>query len=98
MAAVGQFGPVSIAFQVASDFSGYTGGVYSSSVCSSAPEDVNHAVLAVGYDAKPADGSMPYWIIKNSWDTTWGEDGYFKMEMGRNMCGVADCASFPVME
>jgi len=98
MQAVGKFGPVSIAFQVASDFSGYTGGVYTSEICSSAPEDVNHAVLAVGYDAKPEDGSAPFWIIKNSWDTTWGIDGYFKMEMGKNMCGIADCASFPLMD
>ncbi|URE07172.1 cysteine-type peptidase [Musa troglodytarum] len=45
--------------------------------------DVNHAVLAVGYGVE--DG-IPYWLIKNSWGSDWGLDGYFKMELGKNMC------------
>lgn len=45
---------------------------------------MNHAVLAVGYGVK--DG-IPYWLIKNSWGASWGDNGYFKMEMGKNMCG-----------
>lgn len=47
-------------------------------------QDVNHAVLAVGYGVE--DG-IPYWLIKNSWGASWGDSGYFKMEMGKNMCG-----------
>merc|ERR1712048_801310 len=95
--AVGKYGPVSVAYQVASDFRHYAGGVYSSTVCKSRPEDVNHAVLAVGYDHDVKSGK-DYWIVKNSWGTTFGvENGYFWMERGANMCGVSDCASFPVM-
>lgn len=47
-------------------------------------QDVNHAVVAVGYGVE--DG-VPYWLIKNSWGENWGDHGYFKMEMGKNMCG-----------
>ena len=94
--AVGLFGPVSIAYQVASDFSDYESGVYTSTVCSSDPAQVNHAVLAVGYDKTLESESLPYFIVKNSWGTDWGIDGYFYIELGKNMCGLADCASFPV--
>lgn len=87
-------GPVSIAFQVASDFRHYSHGVYSSTVCKNTPMDVNHAVLAVGYGTD-ADTNKTYWTIKNSWDYTWGVSGYFKMESFKNMCGVADCNAFP---
>eukprot|EP00636_Phaeomonas_parva_P015293 CAMPEP_0118881596 /NCGR_PEP_ID=MMETSP1163-20130328/21020_1 /TAXON_ID=124430 /ORGANISM="Phaeomonas parva, Strain CCMP2877" /LENGTH=353 /DNA_ID=CAMNT_0006818413 /DNA_START=170 /DNA_END=1231 /DNA_ORIENTATION=+ len=93
--AVGTYGPVSVAFQVASDFKSYTGGVYTSTVCKSGPEDVNHAVLDVGYGVD-ADSGLDYWIIKNSWGTDWGMDGFFWMERGVNMCGVANCNSFPI--
>lgn len=47
-------------------------------------QDVNHAVLAVGYGV---ENGIPYWLIKNSWGADWGDNGYFKMEMGKNMCG-----------
>jgi len=87
-------GPVSIAFQVASDFRDYSHGVYTSTVCKNGPGDVNHAVLAVGYGVDP-DTKMPYWLVKNSWDYSWGADGFFKIEAFKNMCGVADCMAFP---
>lgn len=87
-------GPVSVAFQVASDFRHYSSGVYSSKVCKNGPQDVNHAVLAVGYGTDP-QSNMKYWTIKNSWDYSWGVEGFFKIEAFKNMCGVADCMSFP---
>ncbi|CAE8629548.1 unnamed protein product [Polarella glacialis] len=87
-------GPVSIAFQVASDFRHYSHGVYTSEVCKSGPQDVNHAVLAVGYGTDP-DSKKPYWLIKNSWDYAWGVEGFFKIEAFKNMCGVADCMAYP---
>ncbi|XP_021714992.1 thiol protease aleurain-like [Chenopodium quinoa] len=86
--------PVSVAFEVVNGFRFYKEGVYTSTTCGSTPMDVNHAVLAVGYGVE--DG-VPYWIIKNSWGEDWGDNGYFKMEMGKNMCGVATCASYPVV-
>ena len=88
-------GPVSVAFQVIAGFKNYNGGVYSNPACSPLPENVNHAVLAVGYATTAA--GQDYYIIKNSWGASWGVDGYFWMQRGVNMCGVADCASFPII-
>ena len=94
--AIGFKGPVSIAYQVASDFKQYKSGVYSSSICKNGPETVNHAVLAVGYALMDVVDSLHgYYIVKNSWGTSWGMAGFFEIELGKNMCGLADCASFP---
>ncbi|ETW04213.1 hypothetical protein H310_04555 [Aphanomyces invadans] len=93
--AVGTVGPVSIAFQVASDFRFYKEGVYDSTVCQSGEEDVNHAVLAVGYNA--TEDGRKYWIVKNSWSAKWGLQGYFNIARDKNMCGLADCASYPLV-
>ncbi|CAM6089528.1 unnamed protein product [Calypogeia fissa] len=93
--AVGFSRPVSVCYEVVNDFYLYVGGVYTSTNCHDRTDTVNHAVLAVGYDV--AEDGMPYWIIKNSWGLDWGVDGYFNMEMGKNMCGVAVCASYPVV-
>ncbi|XP_038623519.1 pro-cathepsin H [Tachyglossus aculeatus] len=91
--AVAQHNPVSIAFEVTSDFISYHKGIYSNPKCHNTPDKVNHAVLAVGYGE---ENGIPYWIIKNSWGESWGLDGYFLMERGKNMCGLADCASYPI--
>lgn len=92
--AVTKKGPVSIAFQVIAGFKDYAGGVYTTDSCKQDPQSVNHAVLAVGYgyDAKT---KLNYWIVKNSWGYGWGEEGYFRIKRGANLCGVATCASYP---
>ena len=90
--AVFEHGPVSIAFQVVGDFRDYSTGVYSSTECKNGSADVNHAVLAVGYGV---ENGKDYWLVKNSWGADWGDKGYFKIERGVNMCGVAECNSFP---
>lgn len=88
--------PVSICYQVASDFRNYRSGVYVSKVCKSGPMDVNHAVLAVGYDTDPST-KLPYYWVKNSWGTSFGIEGYFKIVRGKNMCGLATCSSYPIV-
>merc|ERR1711988_532600 len=80
------YGPISIACD-ASEWSSYTGGVMTSSSCSSSSYQLDHAIQLVGYNA---DASTPYWIVRNSWDTTWGEDGYIYLAMGSNTCGLAN--------
>jgi len=93
---VGTIGPVSVAFQVTSDFFSYTSGVYVGTTCTASTQTVNHAVLAVGYGTDAASG-LDYWKVKNSWGPDWGEAGYFLIERGVNMCGIAECASYPNM-
>jgi len=94
---VANVGPVAVAFQVVDDFRLYKKGIYSSDKCKQGTQDVNHAVLIVGYGQAPETGK-PYWIVKNSWGDDWGEDGYFRIARGKNMCGIAVCASYPLLE
>lgn len=54
-------------------------------------EDLDHAVLAVGYGTLNGE---PYWLIKNSWSTYWGNDGYVLMSMKDNNCGVTTDATY----
>ncbi|XP_007479355.1 pro-cathepsin H [Monodelphis domestica] len=91
--AVAHHNPVSFAFEVTEDFMSYRDGIYSNPRCDKSPDKVNHAVLAVGYGK---NNGILYWIVKNSWGTSWGNNGYFLIERGKNMCGLADCASYPV--
>lgn len=88
--------PTSVCYQVASDFRNYKSGVYTSKICKSGQKDVNHAVLAVGYDKDSASG-LPYYLVKNSWGTSFGIKGYFKIVRGKNMCGIASCSSYPIV-
>lgn len=87
-------GPVSLAYMVIDDFRNYAGGVYTTDHCKDTAKDVNHAVLAVGYGTDAGSG-LDYWTIKNSWSPSWGDEGYFKLHRGVNMCGCSNCNAFP---
>lgn len=68
--------PISVAFYASDELMDYESGVFDAvSICDNT-ESINHAVLAVGYDF---DAATPYVHFKNSWSTSWGEDGFFKM-------------------
>lgn len=102
MYAIETMGPVSIAYQVSPDFRLYQHGVYDSynatsetTMCHSENTDVNHAVVAVGLGT--TQDNVDYYIVRNSWGTLWGMEGHFWMKRGENLCGVSDCASFPLV-
>jgi hypothetical protein len=82
--------PVSVAIEAdKSAFQLYRSGVLDSSSCGT---QLDHGVLIVGYGT---DGSKDYWKVKNSWGATWGEQGYIRMVRNKNMCGIAQQASYP---
>eukprot|EP01023_Acetabularia_acetabulum_P060125 TRINITY_DN7226_c0_g1_i3.p1 TRINITY_DN7226_c0_g1~~TRINITY_DN7226_c0_g1_i3.p1 ORF type:complete len:438 (-),score=77.44 TRINITY_DN7226_c0_g1_i3:447-1760(-) len=85
--------PVSVAVCVDGSFQYYSSGVLDSKCCSA----LDHGVLIVGYvDEGP---EAPYWIVKNSWGESWGEEGYLKMRKdvgGKGQCGIALNASYPI--
>lgn len=53
----------------------------------------SHAVLVVGYGS---ENGTDYWIMKNSWGTNWGEEGYFRMiRVSENICGIYSHPMYP---
>jgi len=70
-----QDGPIVFYMDVYSDFKNYTGGIYE--LTPSATYEGGHAIVLVGYDEENS-----CWICKNSWGTSWGENGYFRIKMG----------------
>ena len=90
---VASTGPPSVCVD-ASGFDDYTGGVMTSKSCSSAEAKLDHCVQIVGYNQ---DAETPYWIVRNQWDSDWGEAGYVYLKFGENTCGVADEATLPTI-
>lgn len=75
-----QNGPLAAYMDVYSDFYYYHSGIYQ---YTTGDLEGGHMILIVGYDK-----SGNYWICKNSWGTRWGENGYFKMKMGKENCEI----------
>jgi C1A family cysteine protease len=84
--------PVSVCVNAAT-WNDYTGGVMTSAACGSmAAKSQDHCVMATGFNTT---APTPYWIVRNSWSSTWGEYGYIYLEMAENTCGLADDATIP---
>ncbi|XP_005105873.1 digestive cysteine proteinase 1 [Aplysia californica] len=86
------YGPISVAIDAShKSFGFYSDGVYYDPACKSDPDSLDHAVLAVGYGVMD---NQAYWLVKNSWSTHWGNDGYVLMSQKNNNCGVATDATY----
>jgi C1A family cysteine protease len=86
--------PVSVAIDASgSDFQFYSSGVFTGS-CGT---ELEHGVTAIGYG--PSANGTKYWLVKNSWGTQWGEEGYIWMQRDvdakEGLCGIAMEASYP---
>ncbi|XP_067316659.1 digestive cysteine proteinase 2-like [Anolis sagrei] len=94
-AALYKHGPVAVNIDAShKSFAFYSSGIYYEPNCGNRSMELDHAVLAVGYGNLLGEN---YWLIKNSWSTYWGNDGYILMSMEENNCGVATTASYPIL-
>ncbi|XP_074286207.1 cysteine proteinase 15A-like [Silene latifolia] len=88
-----KYGPLPVGIN-ARYMSSYISGVSCPQYCS---DDLEHGVLIVGYGSSGYSPNRrqnkPYWIIKNSWGKNWGDDGYYKLCRGYNLCGINNLVS-----
>lgn len=84
--AIVEFGPISVGLNATMSLQMYSGGIFSKCVPTTV-NDLNHAVNIVGWD--DAGG---YWIMRNSWGSSWGDKGYMKIKYGCN--GIGSAASY----
>ncbi|NXB77141.1 CATB protein, partial [Donacobius atricapilla] len=82
MAEIYKNGPVEGAFIVYEDFLMYKSGVYQHV---SGEQVGGHAIRILGWGV---ENNTPYWLVANSWNTDWGENGFFKILRGEDHCGI----------
>ncbi|TMW64239.1 hypothetical protein Poli38472_012861 [Pythium oligandrum] len=88
-------GPLSVSIDASlPSFYFYAGGYYEDEACKSDTDSLDHSVLAVGVTTH---NGQKYTIIKNSWSTHWGENGYALISQKNNLCGVATAATYPTL-
>jgi cathepsin F len=86
------WGPLSVCVDAA-NWQDYNGGVMGGWQCAWI-NILDHCVELVGYDTT---ASTPFWIVRNSWGTDWGENGYIRLEMWDNTCGISEEATSAVI-
>ncbi|CAH8485966.1 unnamed protein product [Dicrocoelium dendriticum] len=79
-----QHGPLSVGLD-AKLLQFYQNGIFNPPASRCSSYHLNHAVLTVGFGKEKG---IPFWIVKNSWGSDWGEDGYFRIRRGRGTCGI----------
>lgn len=96
---VAVYGPVSVGIDGSQhSFKHYKAGIYHDENCRNDLIGLDHAVLVVGYGTDEKT-KKDYWLVKNSWSSKWGEEGYVRMARNaNNSCGIATLAMFPTFE
>jgi len=88
-------GPTSVTIEADKmAFQGYTGGILNSKACGT---QLDHAVTAVGYGSEKG---QDFYIVRNSWGATWGEEGYVRIAAvdGAGICGIQMQSVWPTMQ
>jgi inhibitor of cysteine peptidase len=80
--AIYQHGPVSVGICVGNNFQYYAKGTILTTSDSCGFYKINHAVALVGWD-----DAGQYWILRNSWGTDWGDNGYMRIKWGTSNVG-----------
>ncbi|KAL1501117.1 hypothetical protein ABEB36_006503 [Hypothenemus hampei] len=94
--AIFKHGPISVAIDASQKtFTFYSNGIYYDAACGNGEQNLDHAVLAVGYGSL---NGKNYWLIKNSWSNYWGNDGYVLMASKDNNCGVMTDPTYVTLE
>jgi len=85
-----QRGPITCAIAVPAALENYTGGIFNDTT-----GDVTlvHDVSVVGYGV---EGGVKYWMVRNSWGSYWGENGFFRVVKGTNNIGIESACSWAV--
>ena len=78
------YGPVEAAFTVYADFPSYKSGVYKHT---NGQALGGHAIKIIGWGTENGED---YWLVNNSWNSDWGDNGTFKILRGVNECGIED--------
>lgn len=83
---VAAYGPmVVLMYTNTQSFRNYRGGIYYEPLCNYYRGRFDHAMLVVGYGS---ENGIPFWIVKNTWGTRYGENGYIRVRMGLGNCGI----------
>lgn len=87
--------PVNVAVAAGNSvFQSYSSGIISAN--SGCPTSIDHAILAVGYGE---ENGVQYYIVRNSWGSWWGEQGYVRIETsgGKGTCGINQYVYYPTL-
>jgi len=86
---IAQHGPACCSVDASlASFQLYNSGIYDDPKCGV----TNHYIGCVGYGS---EGDIQYWILRNSWGSNWGEDGYMRLRIYKNRCGITNYPLLP---